>query len=207
MNAKKHTKDQQEKKIKTEGKAGEEMKKENPQSPQDGAEVFAEEAGAVTGEILEDSEAGAKSQQEIEQLKDQLLRLNADFDNFRKRTSRDKQDWSRYASQTIVEKLLPVVDGLDAAAMAVNSSGREAKSVAEGFLMIQKQLLDILGQEGLAEIPALDQEFDPNVHDAVMTVACTEDQKDNQIVMVLRKGYMYKDKVLRPSMVQVAKKE
>ncbi|MEL7622334.1 MAG: nucleotide exchange factor GrpE [Clostridiales bacterium] len=206
MNAKKHTKDQQEKKIKTEGKAGEEIKQENPQSPQE-AEVFAEEAGAVSGEVLEGPEADAKSQQEIEQLKDQLLRLNADFDNFRKRTSRDKQDWSRYASQTIVEKLLPVVDGLDAAALAVNSSGQEAKSVAEGFLMIQKQLLDILGQEGLAEIPALDQEFDPNVHEAVMTIACTGDQKDNQIVMVLRKGYMYKDKVLRPSMVQVAKKE
>lgn len=206
MNAKKHTKDQQEKKIKTEGKAGEEIKQENPQSPQE-AEVFAEEAEAVSGEVLEGSEGDAKSQQEIEQLKDQLLRLNADFDNFRKRTSRDKQDWSRYASQTIVEKLLPVLDGLDAAALAVNSSGQEAKSVAEGFLMIQKQLLDILGQEGLAEIPALDQEFDPNVHEAVMTIACTGDQKDNQIVMVLRKGYMYKDKVLRPSMVQVAKKE
>ncbi len=207
MNAKKHTKDQQEKKIKTEGQAKEEMKKETPQSPQHDTEVFAEEAEAVSGEVLEGSEGDAKSQQEIEQLKDQLLRLNADFDNFRKRTSRDKQDWSRYASQTIVEKLLPVVDGLDAAALAINSSGQEAKSVAEGFLMIQKQLLDILGQEGLAEIPALDQEFDPNVHEAVMTVACTGDQKDNQIVMVLRKGYMYKDKVLRPSMVQVAKKE
>lgn len=192
MNAKKHTKDQQEKKIKTEGEAG---------------EVFAEEAEIVAEEILEDSEAGAKSSQEMEQLKDQLLRLNADFDNFRKRTSRDKQDWSLYASQTIVEKLLPVIDGLDAATLAVNSSGQEAKSVAEGFLMIQKQLLDILGQEGLAEIPALDQDFDPNVHEAVMTVACTGEQKDNQIVMVLRKGYMYKDKVLRPSMVQVAKKE
>ncbi len=206
MNAKKHTKDQQEKKIKTAGEAGEEVK-EASAGCRDGAEAVAGEAEAVSGEVLEESDAAAKAQQEIEQLKDQLLRLNADFDNFRKRTSRDKQDWSRYASQTIVEKLLPVVDGLDAAALAVSSSGQEAKNVAEGFLMIGKQLLDILGQEGLQEIPALAQEFDPNVHEAVMTVACTGDQQDNCIVMVLRKGYMYKDKVLRPSMVQVAKKE
>jgi molecular chaperone GrpE len=201
LNAKKNAKNQKEKTVKGAEEAqvdqvGQEINQENPSCrPQEETERAVEEMAA------------AKAQQEIDQLKDQLLRLNADFDNFRKRTLRDKQDWSRYASQSIAEKLLPVIDGLEAAGAAVRGAGQETKSVAEGFLMIQKQLMDILNQEGLEEIPALDQNFDPNIHEAVMTVACTGDQEDNQIVMVLRKGYRYKDKVLRPAMVQVAKKE
>ena len=143
--------------------------------------------------------------QEIELLKDQLLRLTADFDNYRKRTLREKQEWSQYACQGMLEKLLPVVDNLDAAALAVANAKPEVKSVAEGFLMIHKQLTEILMQEGLTEIAASGEMFDPNVHDAVMTAKAVKGQKDNQVVTVLRKGYTYKDKVLRPAMVQVAK--
>ena len=154
----------------------------------------------------DDSDEGAGDPYaEIERLRDQYLRLNADFDNYRKRTQRDKQEWIRYSSQGIVEKLLGVIDNFDAAAGSVGGSRQDAKSVAEGFLMIHKQLSDILSREGLSEIPALGETFDPNVHEAVMTVSPGEGQKDNEIVMVMRKGYMYKDKVLRPSMVQVAK--
>ena len=142
---------------------------------------------------------------EIERLRDQYLRLNADFDNYRKRTLRDKQDWSRYASQSMMEKLLGVIDNFDAAASSMTSAKQDAKSLAEGFLMIHKQLTDILSQEGLAEIPALGEQFDPNVHEAVMTVSPGKGQKENEVALVMRKGYMFKDKVLRPSMVQVAK--
>lgn len=166
----------------------------------------AADADSAEGADGEETDASAADpRQEAEQLKDQLLRLTADFDNFRKRTLRDKQDWSRYASQNLIEKLIPVMDNLDAAAMALSDSGQEAKGVAEGFLMIHKQLTEVLSQEGLAEIPALGEMFDPNIHEAVMTVERSEDQEDNQVVMVMRKGYIYKDKVLRPTMVQVAK--
>ena len=143
--------------------------------------------------------------EDADQLNDRLLRLSADFDNFRKRTQRDKEEWSRYASQSIVEKLLPVVDSFDAAEIVTASVSQEAKHVADGFLMIQKQLADILTREGLSEIPALGEAFDPNVHEAVMMVSPEDGQADNQVVMVMRKGYMFKDKVLRPAMVQVAK--
>ena len=139
------------------------------------------------------------------QTKDQLIRLSADFDNFRKRTLRDREDWSRYAGQNLVKKLLAVLDAMDHAAAAVENAGEEGKRVGEGFLMIQKQLQDILTQEGLKEIEAVGREFDPIYHEAVMQAPAEEGQKDNEIVMVLRKGYMYKDKVLRASMVKVAK--
>ena len=142
---------------------------------------------------------------EAAQWRDQLLRMTADFDNFRKRMQRDKEEWSRYASQHLLEKLIPVADNLDAAALAVADAGPEARNLAEGFLMIHKQLTDVLSQEGLAEIPALGELFDPNVHEAMMTVERADGQADNEVVMVMRKGYRFKDKVLRPAMVQVAK--
>ncbi|MCL2122186.1 MAG: nucleotide exchange factor GrpE [Clostridiales bacterium] len=160
---------------------------------------------ALNGEILEGAEEGEAERDDKEAIQNRYLRLNADFDNFRKRTQKEKEDWSRYASQRIVEKLLPVIDNLDAAAIAVANAGEESRNVADGYLMIHKQLTDILSHEGLTEIPALDKSFDPNVHEAVMTVSLAEGQAENQVVVVLRKGYMFKDKVLRPAMVQVAK--
>ena len=191
--------------------AGRVARDENPGKAESAERPGAEEAfeeEAITGEILEDIDApdeDAGDKEGADQLNDRLLRLSADFDNFRKRTQRDKEEWSRYASQSIVERLLPVVDSFDAAEAVTANAGQEAKTVAEGFLMIRKQLMDTLMREGLTEIQALGESFDPNVHEAVMTVGCEEDQADNQVVMVMRKGYMFKDKVLRPAMVQVAR--
>ena len=161
----------------------------------------------LEGELLEAEEVQELNGENAEEWKDRFLRLSADFDNFRKRTLRDKEDWSKYASQNIMEKLLPIADNLDAAEAAVTNAntGAEAQSLAEGLRMIHRQFMDVLGQEGLSEIPSLGELFDPNVHEAVMTVATAAGQKENEIAAVLRKGYLYKDKVLRPSMVQVAK--
>ena len=168
----------------------------------------------IVEEIADAAEACADEIEEAiyidefgEQWKEQFLRLTADFDNYRKRMAREKEDWSRYASLSMIEKLIPVVDNLDAAASAVTGAGQGGDSMAEGFLMIHKQMNEILAREGLAEIPAEGEDFDPNVHEAVMTVARTAGQKDNQVVMVYRKGYMFKDKIIRPAMVQVAKDE
>lgn len=170
-------------------------------------EEAAEGENSLEGEVEEaetESEAD-RIKKELCQTKDQLTRLSADFDNFRKRTIRDREDWSRYASQNLVLKLLSVLDAMDHAAAAVENAGEEGKRVGEGFLMIQKQLRDILGQEGLKEIEALGGQFDPVYHEAVMQAPPEEGQQDNEIVMVLRKGYTFKDKVLRATMVKVAK--
>ena len=159
----------------------------------------------LDGEVLEADEEQEADGNEGEDWKDRFLRLSADFDNFRKRTIRDKEDWSRYASQSMMEKLLPIADNLDAAEAAVMNAGAEAQSVAEGLRMIQRQFIEVLSQEGLSEIQALGEVFDPTIHEAVMTVAPADGQRENEVTAVFRKGYMYKDKVLRPSMVQVAK--
>ena len=161
--------------------------------------------GAGERTVLEPTDITGGAEQVVEELKSQILRLSADFDNYRKRTQRDRQDWSQYASQSIVEKLLPVMDNLDVAGHAVQVASPEVKRVAEGFLMIHRQLTDILAQEGLTEVYALGEMFDPNLHEAVMTAEREKGQKDSQVVRVLRKGYRFKDKLLRPAMVQVAK--
>ena len=180
---------------------------------------------AVEGQVLSEAEIQAQDRQaaeksgeeaaagsdqtalELAQTKDQLLRLSADFDNFRRRTQKDKEDWSHYAVQNMIEKFLPVLDGLDHAMTAVESAGPETQKVLDGFMMIQKQFADILQQEGLKEIQALNQPFDPNFHEAVIHAAPAEGEEDNQVVMVLRKGYTFRDRLLRPSMVKVTKAE
>ena len=217
MSARQKNNDGQEKEGRLEAAAKEARKaaraKKTEEEPEEtGSEETSsgEDAAAVTADAGDGAAAPAEVAEEeplqkMNRLNDQLLRLTADFDNFRKRTQREKEEWSRYAAQSLMGKLIPVVDNLDAAALAVEGAGQEAKSVAEGFLMIHKQLADVLSQEGLTEILAMGAPFDPNVHEAVMTVERADGQEDNEVVMVLRKGYMYKDKVLRPSMVQVAK--
>lgn len=152
-------------------------------------------------------ELAALLENELAQTKDQLLRLSADFDNYRKRTQKEKEDWARYAAQGLMEKMLTVIDGLDHASRSVEQLTPEVQKVVEGFVMIQRQLLDILQQEGLKEIDACGQPFDPNFHEAVMQMPPANGEPDNQVIGVLRKGYMYRDRVLRPCMVQVAKED
>ena len=181
-----------------------------PKAGEDAKETPVDPGVETTEGTADDGETAAMDgpealRQEIDRLNDQYLRLSADFDNYRKRMLREKEDWSRYASQSIMEKLLPVVDNFDVATQAVQNAGPEVTKVAQGFLMIYRQLTDILTQEGLTEIYALGEMFDPTLHEAVMTASLEKGQKDNQVIRVLRKGYRFKDNLLRPAMVQVAK--
>ncbi len=178
----------------------EEILAQDQKNKADGTAAEAGASGAAAGQA-------EQTALELAQTKDQLLRLSADFDNFRKRTQKDKEDWSHYAVQNLLEKFLPILDGLDNAIAAVGSTGPETQKVLDGFLMIHKQFSDILQQEGLKEIQALNQPFDPNFHEAVIHAAPEEGQADNQVVMVLRKGYTYRERLIRPSMVKVTKEQ
>ncbi len=178
----------------------EEILAQDQKNKADGTAAEAGASGAAAGQA-------EQTALELAQTKDQLLRLSADFDNFRKRTQKDKEDWSHYAVQNLLEKFLPILDGLDNAIAAVGSAGPETQKVLDGFLMIHKQFSDILQQEGLKEIQALNQPFDPNFHEAVIHAAPEEGQADNQVVMVLRKGYTYRERLIRPSMVKVTKEQ
>lgn len=139
---------------------------------------------------------------EKSELKGQLLRLHADFDNFRKRTARERLEQAVAAEAALVSHLLPVLDNFDRA-LANLSEESEAAPWAAGVQLVHKQLLDVLGQQGLTRIDC-QQPFDPNVHEAVMREPCTDDDSEGSILQELQPGYLYQGRLLRPSMVKVA---
>jgi molecular chaperone GrpE len=154
-------------------------------------------------ETTEDDE-----QDEVEQLKEQIdeeknkyLRLLADYDNFRRRATLDKEALQKYQSQNVLTNLIPVLDNFSRA-IAVEAKSDEARTMMEGMDMIYRSLVDALKSEGLVEIEALDQEFDPNYHQAIMT-GNEEDKPSGVVLEEMQKGYILKDRVLRPSMVKV----
>ena len=142
-------------------------------------------------------------QAEAAKLKDLALRARADLDNFRKRSLREKEDAIRYANNGLLEKLLPVIDnfelGLDAARNAT-----DAASVLQGMSMVQRQLQDFIRSQGLEEVPADGEAFDPNKHDAVSQEFSAE-VPEGQVIRQVRKGYKLKDRLLRAASVIVSK--
>ena len=149
-------------------------------------------------------------QAELDQTKNQaeeyythLQRLQAEFDNYRKRTQKEKEDFAKYASERVVEGLLPVLDNFERAVEASKTT-QDMKSFSQGVEMIFKQLQGILAKEGLAAIEAVGQPFDPNLHEAVLQVD-SEDYPESTVVEELQKGYYLKEKVIRPSMVKVSR--
>ena len=136
---------------------------------------------------------------ETELLKAQLLRLQADFENFRARTERQRAETVAFANEGLITKLLGVLDNLERAM----ASGSPEDPVIQGIKLVYDEFLRILEAEGLEEIPA-DGEFDPNLHHAVM-MEDSEDVPSDHITETLQKGYRLKDRVIRPAMVKVAK--
>jgi molecular chaperone GrpE len=132
---------------------------------------------------------------------DKFLRMQAEFDNFRKRTAKEREDLYLMSLEKIITELLPIVDNMERAISIFKSNGLES-SYIEGVDMIQKQLLAILEKNGLKEINALGMDFDPNLHHAVMQVA-GKVEEENKVKEVLQKGYFLGSKVIRPVMVQV----
>lgn len=156
------------------------------------------------------------SPQEFEDLKaraakadehwDRLLRTSADFDNFRKRAAREKQDAIKFANETLLTKLLPVLDSFDAALAAANGApDHAAESLRAGLNLVQQQFKAALTEAGVEEVHATGQPFDPNFHEAVAQQECDE-TPEGQVLQQLRKGYKLRDRLLRPATVIVAKK-
>ncbi|MCR4441337.1 MAG: nucleotide exchange factor GrpE [Peptococcaceae bacterium] len=168
----------------------------------------AEETAAQAGLEEKEGEVPEPDPKEVElnEARDRILRLHADFDNYRKRVQREKEEWFQYASLHIIEKLLPVVDNLERALENLNSQTEEVRNLFSGVVMTYRQMMEILEREGLEAIDAAGQPFDPLLHEAIMQVPAEEGQEDNKVTEVLRKGYRFKDKVVRPAMVKVAKR-
>ena len=131
---------------------------------------------------------------------DRLLRLQADFDNFRKRTAKEKLEIAATVEQAFLKDLLPLLDNLVRASEAAENSNEE--NLRKGVKMIRAEAVAIMGKHGLEPIETADKMFDPNYHQAVGTVA-DESKEEGMIAVELQSGYMARGRVIRPSMVQV----
>ena len=191
------------------------LEEEDAKASETEAEAFAEEAEAEaseeSGEAAEGAEEAESGKESGEESKEEVreegkeesgdlryLRLMADFQNYKKRVEKEKKDLYAYANENIMSDLLTVMDNFE---RALEHDADE--NFKEGIEMIFKQLQDALEKSGLAEIPALGEDFDPNVHNAVMAEE-TEDYESGKVSGVMQKGYTLNGKVIRPSMVKVA---
>jgi len=143
------------------------------------------------------------AQAEAAKLKDQLYRVAADFDNFKKRSRREISDGAKLAREDLLRELLPVFDNLERAT-AHASSTTDAKALADGIGMVMRQFVDTLGKIGIERIQSLGQPFDPAVHEAVQHLE-TKEHPPGSVAQELQAGYRTADRVLRPAMVVVAK--
>lgn len=141
-------------------------------------------------------------EKEKEELNTRILRVQADYDNFRRRTREQSASAAKYKAQGFAEKLLPAFDSFERA-LDVNVEGEEAKSLLKGLEIVHKQLKDAFEQENIKEIEAEGQPFDPEYHQAVMSVE-QENAEPNTVVEVMQKGYVLNDRVIRPAMVKVS---
>jgi len=153
-----------------------------------------DDTSALKAELLE-----AKTQ--AEEYFNYLQRLKAEFDNFRKRTGKEKEEISKYASERIISSLLPVLDNFERALESAKKN-KDFDSFSQGVEMIFRQFMKILEEEGLRPIEAVGKPFDPNLHEAMFREE--SDQEENIILEELQKGYYLKDKVIRPSRVKVS---
>ena len=146
-----------------------------------------------------------KKEQAINDYINHIKRAQADFENYKKRTEKERQYASQKELEKLVSDLLPIIDNLDRA-LAASKKNHDLESLISGIEMTQKNLCSILEKEGLKEIECLEKEFEPNLHEAMMTIE-SKDHKDNTVCEELEKGYIFKDKLIRPAKVKVTKNE
>lgn len=188
----------------------EDIEAQEENSPEDPAAVEQNEEPEDSGEEKKEAkkffgkkkEKKDKKDEKIDELTDQLKRQMAEFDNFRKRTTQEKASMYVIGAKEIVEKILPIVDSFERGLGAVPENQKEDPFV-EGMNKVYKQLMAALEEAGVQAIEAVGQEFDPNMHNAVMHEE-SEEAGENIIVEEFQKGYLYKDFVVRHSMVKVA---
>ncbi|AEF94726.1 Protein grpE [Desulfotomaculum nigrificans CO-1-SRB] len=143
----------------------------------------------------------AEKTAEAENNFNRALRLQADYENLRRRTRQEREELLKFGAEQLITALLPVLDNFE---RALASAGNGGEKFVSGVEMISRQLNEVLQNEGLTPIPAVGEQFDPNIHEAVMQVEDTG-EPENTVVEELRKGYYLKGKVIRPAMVKVAK--
>ncbi len=171
-----------------------------PETPENSGSDRSDEDTAKESEAESDDKSA--EDKAAEQESERYMRLMAEFQNFKRRAAKEKSDIHAYANEKIVSDLLPVLDNFE---RALSTDASDAEGYKKGMELIFQQLQTALENAGVKEIPALGEEFDPNVHNAVMTED-SDEHDDGKISKVLQKGYTLNDKVVRPSMVAVVRK-
>lgn len=181
-----------------EEKKAEEKAAESTQKPE--AQPAAEEAKEATA----DDTAGVsdKAKAKIDELNDKVMRQMAEFENYRKRTEKEKQSMFEVGAKSVIEKLLPIVDNFERGLASLSEEEAQG-GFAKGIEMVYKQLMEELSKLEVKPIEAVGKEFDPNLHNAVMHVE-DEEAGENTVVEEFQKGYTYRESVIRHSMVKVA---
>lgn len=154
-----------------------------------------------------DSSKSVKSvEEELKETYDRFLRVSAEFENYKKRSAREMSEFKKFANESLLKELLLIIDNLE---LAIDSSKDEKNSnngLIEGIDMTLKKLVKILGDFGLKQIESLEKPFDPNFHQAVMQEE-TDKHSQNTVIKELQKGYILNERLLRPAMVIVSKKQ
>ena len=144
----------------------------------------------------------ASMQADLDRFRDLALRSQADFENYKKRCAREKEEGVKYANTGLLEKLVPIIDNFELGLDAARSEG-EKSPIYSGMSLVLKQLNDFLADHGLQPIEAVGQKFDPNLHEAIAHEPSNEVPEEH-VVRQTRRGYRFKDRLLRPSSVVVS---
>ncbi|MFQ6057932.1 MAG: nucleotide exchange factor GrpE [Anaerolineae bacterium] len=175
-----------------------------PKSAEEKPEEVREEAPEEVEELEALRQRLAEAESKVEEYLDQWRRAAADLANYRKRVEKEQAEFSKYANAVLITKLLPILDDFQRAFQTVPDSLRTLTWI-DGIVLIERKMQAILEQEGLTPIEAVGKPFDPLIHEAVIFEE-TADHEDGQVIAELQKGYKLHDRVLRPTLVKVAKK-
>jgi molecular chaperone GrpE len=169
--------------------SGEENKMENP-------------AGPIPGDQVEGEDPMAGLQADLDRFRDLALRSQADFENYKKRCAREKEEAIKYANSSLLERLVAIVDNFELGLNAAREQSK-ASSVYSGLNLVLKQLMDLLTESGLQPIEAVGERFDPNLHEAIAHEPSSE-APEGTVIRQSRRGYRFKDRLLRPAAVVVS---
>ena len=191
-------------KDKEQQEAAEEQVKSSDTVESKAAEQTEETSGdaKVADQETKTEDASEKMAAEIAEWRDKYVRLSAEFDNYRKRTLKEKMDLMSSAGEDVIKSLLPVMDDLERA-LAATEKASDVAAVREGVVLISNKLRDTLRGRGLAEIEAVGQELDTDFHEAVAKIPALDETQKGRIIDVVQKGYKLNDKVIRHSKVVV----
>ncbi len=172
------------------------------EEPAGDAEHAGQTDAAIEAEFSQAESTESDSQTELAEAQDRVLRLQAELENLRRRTRREIGDANRFASLPLMRELLPVIDNIDRAIEAAEKTD-DATGLLQGVRMMGEQLTDTLAKHGCTEIIALDQAFDPNLHEAILQQP-SADHAPGTVIAVTQVGYVLHDRVVRPSQVIVS---